>query len=191
MSAIKEIRELTGLSHEKLGQWLGVSKSMVQFAEFSFRTLQGEASDKLLMLSLALHQLKTSGQTSVPAAPVCSNPAEFAARHKAKYDMHAYQAQRLQRQLQQIAKQQQQLITGLALAAALKNPDSKLYSSTATDIQIAGFTEYFNQDKLQRLAAKAAALQDKMELQLAYAEVHRKQCEVYAGMDTAAAAGAG
>jgi len=191
MSAIKEIRELTGLSHEKLGQWLGVSKSMVQFAEFSFRTLQGEASDKLLMLSLALQQLKTRGQTSLPAAPVCSKPAEFAARHKAKYETHAYRAQRLQRQLQQITKQQQQLSTGLALADALKNPDSKLYRSTTTDIKIAGFTEFFNQDKLQQLAAKAAALQDKIEMQLAYAEIHRKQCEAYVVMDTAAAAGAG
>jgi predicted transcriptional regulator len=147
---ITEIRKLTGLSHQKLGSWLGVSRTMVQFAENNERSLTGDAAKKLTMLALPLQQLKEAAHR--PATPLpCSKPADFAAMHKKKMD-------------------------------AMKKINSKLYSRTAADKKVAGQVEGLNDDILKRLAERIEQLQDKLELHLAYAEVHRQKWEGYKEM---------
>ena len=178
---ITEIRKLTGLSHQKLGSWLGVSRTMVQFAENNERSLTGDAAKKLTMLALPLQQLKAAAHR--PAAPLpCSKPADFAAMHKKKMDYALYVAEGLRHRLKPLLQRHQQFTTGQALFDAMKNINSELYSSTAADKKVAGQVEGLNDDILKRLAERIEQLQDKLELHLAYAEVHRRKWEGYKEM---------
>ncbi|HNN72764.1 MAG TPA: helix-turn-helix transcriptional regulator, partial [Ferruginibacter sp.] len=81
MSSIREIREFTGLSHKQLADWLGVSKSLVWYAETGGRNLPEAALLKLNALVLLLQGLKAGSTTPVaPGMRLVSNPDLLAER---------------------------------------------------------------------------------------------------------------
>ena len=179
---IAEIRKLTGLSHQKLGDWLGVSRSMVEAAEKYRRSLTGKASHKLVMLALTVQQLKDA-QEAMPAAPAtCSHPEKFADLHKKKMDDHLYLAEGLRLQLEPMLKRHRQLLNSLVLLNAMKEINGELYRSTATDKKIAGHILDEQEEALPKMVENIELLQDKLELHLAYAEVHKKCFDKFEGM---------
>jgi hypothetical protein len=178
---IGEIRKLTGLSHQKLGSWLGVSRTMVQSAEMARRSLKGDAANKLTMLALTIQQLKEA-QEAKPAGPAtCSNPAAFAKLHKKKMDTELFVAEGLRLRLVPLLQRHQQLTTGQALLHAMRNIDSELYRSTKADEHITGKLEALNESNIKKLVEKIERLQDKLEVHLAYAELHRGRWERFEG----------
>lgn len=179
---ITEIRTLTGLSHEKLGDLLGVSRSMVEAAEKYRRSLAGAASHKLTMLALTVQQL-IDAQETMPAVPAtCSRPEKFAVLHKKKMDDHLYLAEGLRLKLNPLLKRYRQLVNSLVLLNAMMQINGELYRSTAADKKIAGQLLDENEDALEKLVESIELLQDKLELHLGYAEVHKQYCDKFEGM---------
>ena len=79
-------------------------------------------------------------------------------------------------------QQHEKFITGLALLDAMKNLDTELYSSTEKDKHITGLLEYFGQDKIEPVCKKMELLQDRIDIHLGYAEVHKQQWEKFEQM---------
>jgi len=185
MSSIREIRELTGLSHAQLAGWLGVSKSLIWYAETGERSLPTEAHLKLTAMALLVQGLKKNS-TAAPAHPgerLISNPAKLAARHKKKMEFHRRSAGALQQQLQKVKAKHPQLDTRLALFDALKNDPPAWYRASETDKTWMEMTEWFSRDRMLFTGLEQQELlQDKIDMHLAYAEVHRLQIEWYEGM---------
>ena len=184
---IAEIRKLTGLSHQKLGDWLGVSRSMVEAAEKYRRILVGEAGNKLAMLAFTVQQLIDAQPFGYageePAGPAtCSHPDKFAQLHKKKMDYHLYLAEGLRRQLEPMLKRHRQLVNSLVLLNAMKEINGELYRSTAADKKIAGHILDEHEEALPKMVENIELLQDKLELHLAYAEVHKKCFDKFEGM---------
>lgn len=185
---IAEIRKLTGLSHQQLASWLGVSRTMVQFAENYERSLTGEASHKLTLLALPLEEVKAAAQSfgyaqEESAAPLpCSNPAAFAGIHKKKMNDHLYLAEGLRLKLGPLLKRHRQLVNSLALLDAMQQLNGQLYRSTAADKKIAGEFRQENEKALNKLVEKIELLQVKLETHLAYAALHSKLYEKFEGM---------
>lgn len=186
---IKEIRELTGLGHEQLGAWLGLSRSMVQFAEFSFRSLSSEASKKLLALAPVVQQLQEAARAGRPQPVAFTEAAAFAVKHQAKMEHHLGTAGKLQRQLDRLRLQETKLAARLVLLDAMKKLETELYSSTAADQRKVDQLESFSRDHLKHIAAKLQPLQDKIEMHRAYGEVHSRLWQQYKAMENRPEAG--
>lgn len=174
MSTIKEIRILTGLSHEKLAAWLGVSKSMVQFAEKGDRMLNGNASKKLTQLAVPVQQLKKTIKISQgKGAAVHSSSLDLATRHQKKMDHHLLAAEKLQQEVNRLELQRIKLTTRLALLDIMKNLDSESYKSTKPDKQIVELLEFFGSGRMAAGIKKQELLQDKINTHLSYAAIHK------------------
>lgn len=174
MSIIKEIRELTGLSHEKLATWLGVSKSLVQFAEKGERMLRGDASKKLTLLTVPVQQLKKAMTTTRHrGATLYTDPAAFARQHKKRMLYHLAAADKLQQQLHKLEHLHLKLTSRLVLLDIMNNLDTELYRTTELDKHIAGLLEFFGRDRMATAFKKQEQLQERINVHLAYAEVHK------------------
>ena len=185
MSSIREIRALTGLSHKQLADWLGVSKSLVWYAETGGRNLPAAALLKLNALVLLLQGLKAGSTTPVaPGMRLVSNPDLLAERHRQKEAFHRRSAAALQRQLHKLQTKRPQLNTRLALFEALRNKAPHWYRVTDADTTWMELTEWFTRDRLPLSGPEQQELlQDKIDTHLASAELHRLQKEKYEGME--------
>jgi DNA-binding XRE family transcriptional regulator len=174
MSIIKEIRDLTGLSHEKLAAWLGVSKSLVQFAEKGERMLRGDASKKLTLLTLPVQQLKKAMTTTRHrGAMLYTDPAALARQHKKKLLHHLAAAGKQQQQLKKLESLHLKLTARLVLLDIMNNLDTELYRASKLDKHIAGLLEFFGRDRMAAAFKKQEQLQERIQVHLAYAEVHK------------------
>jgi len=184
MSSIREIRDLTGISQAKLADWLNVSKSLVQFAETGERSLPHAAQMKVNALTVLIQGLKTETTAlNRNGARLISNPAKLAARHRKKEGFHRRSAVALQGQLLKLKKKHPQLNTRLALFEALRQDAPDWYRVTDADITWMELTEWFSRDRMSFTGLEQQELlQDKIEMHLAYAEIHRLQKERYEGM---------
>lgn len=185
MSAITEIRELTGLSHAQLAEWLAVSKSLIIYAEKGDRYLPSRASQKLNAMILLVQQLKQeTAKAGKPAKETYSNPAKLAARHKQKMEYHRRSALGLQIQLRRLKARHPQLNARYALFDAMKNADFDWYRASAGDKTWMEMIEWFGDEKLSATGLEQQELlQDKIEMHLAYAELHRVRRERFEGME--------
>jgi len=185
MSILKEIRELTGLSQKQLAEWLGVSKSLVQFAENGQRNLPKEASAKLIAMTLPLQDLKDAAKANRSTAAVAfTNPAKLALHHKRKMTFHRRSAHALQQQLDKLTLRHPKLRARLALFDAMKKVDTASYKATDRDNTWLELMEWFSQDRIPATGPEEQELlRDKIEVHLAYAEVHRARCEWFEGME--------
>ncbi len=185
MSSIREIRELTGLSHKQLAEWLGVSKSLIWYAETGERSLPQAALLKLsALVALAEGLKKEVKAVARPGEKLVSNPAKLAALHKKKEAVHLGSAQSLQAQLQKLKVRHPQLDTRLALFDALRNDAPEWYAATDADITWMELTEWFSRDRMPLTGLEQQELlQDKIDMHLAYARLHRLQKERYEGME--------
>lgn len=181
---IREIRKLTGLSYDQLGAWLGVSKSLVQFAEGGRRKLSDEAAKKLSLLSATMKQQQRATAKKSPGLPVYSHPAAFAQQHQRKMEHHQYQATQLQRQIKLLLQQHTLLSNRAGLLQAMQNIDTPVRSrgAKAKHTHITGLLEFFGQDKLAAVNHKLELLQDKLATHLAYADLHRKRWKEFKNM---------
>ncbi|HAO45448.1 MAG TPA: hypothetical protein DCQ97_00880 [Chitinophagaceae bacterium] len=184
MSSIQQVRELTGLSQSQLAVWLGVSKSLVQFAEKGQRSLPQAALLKLsALVALAEGLKKEVRAVARPGDRLISNPGKLAARHKKKEEFHESSARALERQLLISKKKHPQLDNRLALFHALRNDAPEWYSVTEADITWMELTEWFSRDRMPLTGLEQQELlQDKIDMHLAYARLHRLQKERYEGM---------
>ena len=182
---IKEIRRSAGLSHKNLAAWLGVSTSMVQFAEHGGRNLIVNASKKLGLLAPAMQQVqdaakKDAAKKKLPANTITyTDPGAFAKKHAIKMEHHQYQAGKLQRQLNKLLQQHVKLTAGIALLDAMKNIDAGLPGNTKRDKHLTGLLEFFEQDKMERVNKQMEMLQDSIAMHLGYAEVHERKLEEF------------
>lgn len=178
MVIIKEIRKLTGLSQEKLAAWLGISKSLLQFAENGERTLQGDASKKLILLMLPVEKLKkaliTTGRRGTT---LYTDPSAFARQHKKKMEYHLQAAGKLQWELEKLQVLHIKLTARLVLLDIMNNLDMELYQATDIDKHIAGLLESFSRGRLADAFKKQQQLQEKIHEHLGYAEVHKVRLE--------------
>ncbi len=184
MGSIREIRELTGLSHKQLAEWLGVSKSLIWYAETGERSLPQAALLKLsALVALAEGLRKEVKAVARPGEKLVSNPGKLAARHKKKQEFHESSARALERQLLISKKKHPQLDNRLALFHALRNDAPAWYSVTEADITWMELTEWFSRDRMPLAGLEQQELlQDKIDMHLAYARLHRLQKEKYEGM---------
>ncbi len=185
MSSIREIREFTGLSHKQLADWLGVSKSLVWYAETGGRNLPAAARLKLNALVLLLQGLKAGSTTPVaPGQRLVSNPALLAERHRQKEAFHRRSAAALQRQLSKLQTKRPQLNTRLALFEALRHEAPHWYRVTDADTTWMELTEWFTRDRMPLTGLEQQELlQDKIDTHLASAELHRQRKEKYEGVE--------
>lgn len=184
MSAITEIRKLTGLSHAQLAEWLAVSKSLVIQTEKGERYLPSRASQKINAVILLVEQLKQeASKAGEPAKAAFSNPAKLAERHKQKMEYHRRSAQGLQIQLRRLKARHPQLNARYALFDAMKNADFDWYRASEGDKKWMEIIEWFSDEKLSATGLEQQELlQDKIEMHLAYAELHRERWERFEGM---------
>ena len=181
MSAIKELRELTGLSHARIAAWLGVSKTMVRFAESGERDLGTDASLKVTNILLFLQDMKAKqNKPALKAGFSYSNPAKLAERHRRKAAFHQRSAAGLQVQLQKLRSLHPKLNNRLKLLNQMK----KAAHSDERDKAWIEMTEWFSNERLSSAGPEEQdLLQDKIDMHLAYARLHRMQQERYEGME--------
>ena len=183
MSIIREIRQLTGLSQEKLADWLGVSKSMLQFAEKGERNLPGAASHKLIALIQPVQQLKESVTAIRPGPVPFTRPANLAQKHRKKMALHLRTAERLQQQLDALQVKHPKFATRLALLELVKTIDTALYTATEGDKKWAEMMEWFSNERMPGDGTEERELlHDKIDTHQAYAELHRQMLEKYEAM---------
>ena len=109
-------------------------------------------------------------------------PKTLSAKDQKKMDDHLYLAEGLRLKLRPLLHRHRQLVNSLALLNAMKQINGELYRSTAADKKIAGQLQDENEESLNKLVEKIETLQDKLELHLAYAELHRGRWEKFEGM---------
>ena len=185
MSSIREIREFAGLSHKQLAEWLGVSKSLVWYAETGGRSLPQAALLKLGAMTVLIQGLKNERQALTrPGERRVGNPGKLAARHKKKEAFHRSSAAALQVRLNTLRKKHPQLDARLALFEALRNKAPHWYRVTDVDTTWMELTEWFTRDRMPLTGLEQQELlQDKIDTHLASAELHRQQREKYEGME--------
>lgn len=175
---------MTGLSHQKLGEWLGVSKSLIANAENGIRSLPKAASEKINAMTLLMLHLKAeAGKAGQSAEPRFSNPAKLAARHKEKMEFHQQSVEGLRRQLQKLKVRYPQLNARFALFNAMKNSDIEWYQATETDIRWMEMIEWFSNEQLLATGLEQQdLLQDKIDTHLTYAELHKQRWKMFEEM---------
>ncbi|MFN8249884.1 MAG: helix-turn-helix transcriptional regulator [Ferruginibacter sp.] len=182
MNIILEIRTLTGLSYTKLAEWLGVSRSLLQFAESEKRSLPSEVMIRLSSIYLLLVELQK--ETTVKEDIPVSNPGKLALQHHKKANYHERTAASLRRQLQKLEAKHPQLNTRLRLIATLQSQNSTLYKTTPRDEAWLSFAEWFSKEQLRTAGQEAQEeLRDKIEMHEAYAALHRERAGRYGEME--------
>ncbi|MFN8248819.1 MAG: helix-turn-helix transcriptional regulator [Ferruginibacter sp.] len=177
MLIIKEIRVKTGISQYKLAEWLGISRSLVKLAEKGERSLPHNALMKLMAMQQGLGQVKADNTVEDNQSKYAK---ELASHHKRKMEIHQYKATGAKLKLKKLEKLQASTQTRYALTDILSKADSKGFSKTAYDQKWIEFTKWFAAGKISKdQLLKLAMLKDKMDTELAYAEVHRKLYEKY------------
>jgi hypothetical protein len=132
------------------------------------------------MLLLA-QQIKTAGKDSMAGETNFSDSIKLAKKHKRKIEFHQKSAAALQAQLAKIKSMHPQVNSRLALLEALKNNSIEWYSTTEQDKTWIKFTEWFSKERISKTGLEEQELlKDKIEVHLAYAEVHKKQLEKFA-----------
>ena len=178
MGAINDIMELTGLSQARMAAWLGVSKSLVQLAEKGERSLPTAATVKLSAMLLVMEQVKKAGKEKKRDEIAFTNPAKLALLHKKKEKFHQQSALALQVKLQKLKALRPKLEARLALIDVLKNLEVKWYKATARDNKWIEHAEWNSKERLPATGLEQQELlQDKIEVHMAYAELHKKRWE--------------
>ncbi len=181
MNVISEIRTLTGLSFTKLAEWLGVSRSLLQFAENGERSLPSAITIKLSSIYLLLLELQKENPGKQEMLII--NPGKLAMQHHKKAVYHERTAATLRQQLKKLEAKHPQLDTRLRLIAALQNQRSSMYKITARDEYWLSFAEWFSKEQLRSAGQEAQEqLRDKIEMHETYAALHREKAGRYGEM---------
>jgi transcriptional regulator with XRE-family HTH domain len=174
MSSIKEIRELTGLSQTRLADWLGVSKSLIQFAERGERSLNTKATMKLNAMVLLAQELKVANKVKPGQKAEFADPVKLAERHRKKMEFHQRSAASLRVKLRKLKTLHPQINSRLELLDAMKTFNTEWYSSTERDNTFIKMIEWFTKQRLPNIGLEEQdLLQDKIETHMAYAELHK------------------
>jgi hypothetical protein len=183
MSIISEIRQLTGQSYARLGAWLGVSRTLVYYSERGERDLPSETTPKLGAMILLLQKLKEEAAAGKQDRPVITSHGKLAARHKKKEGFHRRSALALQQQLRRLKALHPLLDARLALFEAMRNPSQEWYQASPTDLHWMEMTEWFSRERMRFTGLEQQELlQDKIEMHLAYAGLHKERKERFEGM---------
>jgi len=175
MRVISEVRQLTGLSHKHLAEWLGVSRSLVQFAEKGERSLPTDTLMKLKSILSTLKQLAKETREK-PKTPVLGNPSALAKLHRKKISLHENAATSLRWQLRKLEKKNSKLKARGDLFAAIKEQRSDSFKLNKHDETWIGFAEFFLQIDLKKTGQeKQDLLREKIEMHEAYAALHRER----------------
>ena len=182
MSDLKQIRQITGLSQAAMAGWLGVSESLVQFVETGERSLPSEANRKMAAMLRLSEQVKNTA-TPAKEGPALGSPVKLAERHRKKMAFYQRSAAGLRIKLTRLRQVNQRLNTRMALLEAMKNSEFEWYSASPGDKKRMEYIEWFSNERLPRSGPEEQELlEDKIETNLAYAELHRKRWEWYEGM---------
>lgn len=182
MKIIKEIRQVTGLTQEKMADWLGVSKNHLQFAEKGERGLPSKATIKLSAMIGLMEQLKSAAAISRTQTKVPVSAEKLAERHKQKMEFHQRSAVGLRIQLRKLQAKQPKIDSRLLLIDLMKKMDTSWYSVTAVDHKVMETIEWLSNERKHKTGDEAQELlQDKIDTHLAYAELHRNRMQMYKG----------
>lgn len=179
MSAIKEIRELTGLSQYKLAEWLGVSRSMVYLVEKGKRFLPSEASVKLSAMLLLLQSLKKGqDENNLPGHPKHLIPS-LAEEHQKMIQFHEEQVASLRKQAKKLETIKSKASSKISLLKNLQEEDLPFFQKSEADKKWLETMEWFGRNRLTVLSATSeAALAEKIETHLGYLRIHRERLDV-------------
>lgn len=180
MEALKEIRELIGLSQQKMADWLNVSRSLVYLVERGERELPEKANYKFLAMLSKLEQIKQKtgvGKTALVSA------GKLAELHQKEMEKHRQQAVKLQGRLRKLQGSNTYLQSRLALFDIMKDHEAQGYKTTDADKKFIEFMEWFTNQELPPTAIEQQELlQDKIDTHLAYADLHQQRLGMYVEM---------
>jgi transcriptional regulator with XRE-family HTH domain len=179
MSIIREIREMTGLSLRQMAEWFDLSKSMIHLAEKEQRNLDSKTNTKLYRVYIQLKDLQKNRQEA--PATLLSNPAALAERHRKKMEFYERSAQGLRLKMAKLAKDPDPTKLQAGLLSIIRNSETEWVDEQ--DKAWAGMMgaelDWRSRSEQQE---KLNLLQDKIETNLAYAELHRKRWGWYEGL---------
>lgn len=172
MKLLVEIRNKTGISQQKLAEFLNVTRSQVNMAEQGLRNLPKEAFLKLVEMDKAI---SATGKLKIPAVrrPDDETFKKLKGDHEFKMQGHLNMAKGLKLRLNKLLKSQAQEDTKQEMIAGL----SETSLPTSEDNSEERWMTYHGdqgRNKIQKNNATIHALSISIDLHLGYAAVHEK-----------------
>lgn len=176
MSAIKEIREITGLSQYELADWLGVSRSMIYLAEKGKRNLSSAANIKLSATLLLQQSVKNKKKEDAAGENKDSIRLMLIEEHKKMIRSHESKVKKVEKDISKLRSARPKAVSKAALLKALQEQDLTFFNKSSTDKKWLEIMEWLSRHRLTGFTTGSEALLlEKKEIHLAYAGIHRER----------------